>query len=283
MREKIENYLPLARSYFKNELWREKREYSKAEAWLDMVQMARYTPGTTTVTVRGKRIKYGRGEFTASIRHLRGAWGWGGNDRVKRFLNYLKMEDMISTDSSQGQTVITLKNFPKYNPEYPAAPTAKQSTPDPTPSQPKPDQPKTPPDPKTQSREITKTLVDYWNEINGTRFRSIKERIPQVHNRLKTFSADELKQAIYNRGKNEWTQKNEQHANWDALFRSDKQVEQWLARPPENKSGQKSPNKTRLLTESQARQHAEQSRREFTASLYQPVQKNGETFYIPPD
>lgn len=215
---------------------------------------------------------------------------------------------MISIDKSQGQNVITLNNYPKYNPAYgqptdQAAPQA--ATPEPhdaalTQKPPKPTN--TPPQPKSASqakpqpsnprqkpststehyRQITEELVEHWNQCNDTAFRSVNARIPQVRQRLKTFNVEELKKAIKTRSADPWIKQNNQQSNWDALFRNDKQIEHWLERSPKPAgNGALKPENT--MSETEARRHAEQTRRQFSPGLYTTVEINGETRYIKPD
>ena len=112
-----EGYIPISRKLFESLWWLEEREFSKAEAWLDMIQSARFEASSAKMLVGCKVIEVGRGEFPATIRFLAKRWGWNKN-RVDRFLKLLVAENMITTRTASGtsQTIIKLCNYDDYNP-----------------------------------------------------------------------------------------------------------------------------------------------------------------------
>lgn len=112
-----EGYIPISRKLFESHLWLEEREFSKAEAWLDLIQSARFEANSTKVIVGCKVIEICRGEFPATIRFLAKRWGWNKN-RVDRFLKLLALEKMITTRTAIGtsQTIVKLCNYADYNP-----------------------------------------------------------------------------------------------------------------------------------------------------------------------
>lgn len=112
-----EGYIPISRKLFESLWWLEEREFSKAEAWLDLIQSARFEANSTKMLVGCKVIEVGRGEFPATIRFLSKRWGWNKN-RVDRFLKLLISEKMIATRTASGtsQTIIKLCNYDDYNP-----------------------------------------------------------------------------------------------------------------------------------------------------------------------
>jgi hypothetical protein len=85
----------------------EKRVYSKFEACIDLINMARYSTSEKKEYVGGKLITWGRGQVAASYRYLAVRWRWSVN-KVQRFMDLLIVDEMISVDHSQGQTVGTL-------------------------------------------------------------------------------------------------------------------------------------------------------------------------------
>ena len=59
-------------------------------------------------------MTWNRGQYPASVKFL--AKKWGRSERwVRSLLERLRRDKMITTDNSQGVTVITLVNFDKYN------------------------------------------------------------------------------------------------------------------------------------------------------------------------
>lgn len=111
-------YIPLYRSFFDHFLWGEEREFSKAEAWLDCIRMARFEESEAKKMINGKLIRWGYGEFPASIRFLKKRWKWKSNTKVENFLALLEQEDMVIIDKRQGQNIITLCNKRSYDPRF---------------------------------------------------------------------------------------------------------------------------------------------------------------------
>jgi len=108
-------YIPIFRKFFDHYLWEEDREYSKAEAWIDCIQMARYKKSEKKKLVAGNLITWGYGQFPASVRFLKKRWSWGSNTKVKNFLEMLESDDMIKVKKEQGQNIVTLCNYSKYD------------------------------------------------------------------------------------------------------------------------------------------------------------------------
>jgi hypothetical protein len=106
-------YIKLNRKFFQHPFWSEARLYSRAEAWLDLIQLARFEESTTEM-LGGKRFELQRGELPASRRHLELRWGWG-HSKVSTFLNSLCDLAMISRRQVAGQTIIKLLNYDTYN------------------------------------------------------------------------------------------------------------------------------------------------------------------------
>lgn len=110
----MEGYIKLSRSFFDNEIWQAARAFSDCEAWLDLIQSARFEASPTTSRIGSYEVTWGRGQYPASNRFLAKKWG-RSEQWVKTFLGKLKRKGMITTDNSQGVNVITLINFSKYN------------------------------------------------------------------------------------------------------------------------------------------------------------------------
>lgn len=105
-------YIKLHRKFFLNILWKEPREYSRAEAWLDLIQSARID--STQEIFNGREIEVRKGELVASRRYLEKRWGWGST-KVNNFLDFLRKNQMITTKKTSHQTIITLCNYDTYN------------------------------------------------------------------------------------------------------------------------------------------------------------------------
>lgn len=112
-----DGFLRLSRRFFSNEMWKEAREFSECEAWLDLIQSARFeaTDKAYSELIGGREISYSRGQYPASISFLMKRWRWS-EKKVRCFLAKLKKRGMITTCHKQGMNVITLCNYEEYNP-----------------------------------------------------------------------------------------------------------------------------------------------------------------------
>lgn len=112
-----EGFLRLSRRFFSNEMWKVAREFSECEAWLDLIQSARFeaTDEAYSELIGGREISYSRGQYPASISFLMKRWKWS-EKKVRYFLSKLKKKGMITTCNQQGMTVIALCNYDDYNP-----------------------------------------------------------------------------------------------------------------------------------------------------------------------
>lgn len=112
--ESGDGFIKLSRKFFSNKMWTASRAFSECEAWLDLIQSARFEASETTSRVGIHDITWRRGQYPAATSFLAKRWGWS-DQNVKTFLKKLKREEMITTDSTQGVNVITLCNFDEYN------------------------------------------------------------------------------------------------------------------------------------------------------------------------
>ena len=107
-------YIKLFRKFFENELWLEEREFSRAEAWIDLLQVACYMPSSRLI--KGKSIKLDVGDLIASERFLSERWNWG-RQKVRDFLKYLKKNHRITHRITQNESIISIVNYASYNNE----------------------------------------------------------------------------------------------------------------------------------------------------------------------
>lgn len=106
-------YLKLQRSFFTHWLWDEKHSFSKAEAFLDLLQLAAFVP--TKRMISGVLFDLQQGELVASVRYLSARWTWG-KEKVCGFLKLLESDGMLIRETRQGITVLSLCNYSEYNP-----------------------------------------------------------------------------------------------------------------------------------------------------------------------
>ncbi len=107
-------FIPLRRSFFSHPLWEERRAYSRAEAWLDMIATAAFQE--TKKLVAGALIEVPRGGIVASERFLSDRWMWS-RTKVRAFLDLLRTEEMVTTsgEKTTGCTIVLLCNYEQFN------------------------------------------------------------------------------------------------------------------------------------------------------------------------
>lgn len=109
-------YIRLSRKFFDNEYWRQDRTYSQAEAWLDLIQSARFEADPQMKLLsNGRRITVKRGEIHSSLRYLSNRWKWSVG-KVKRFMDYHTKKGETEHRREQGETIIKLCKYDSYNP-----------------------------------------------------------------------------------------------------------------------------------------------------------------------
>ncbi len=107
-------YIKISRKMFdgSDRLWEENRPRTKAEAWIDLIQMANWRTGQRIIGC--EIVELNRGEFLASYRYLANRWRWSKN-KVNTFLKLLQKSGRIK---GQRQTtfgyVYVLINYRAY-------------------------------------------------------------------------------------------------------------------------------------------------------------------------
>ena len=104
-------YFKLQRRFFAHALWEEERTFSKAEAFLDLLQLAAFK--LTKKIVKGSLITLEPGQLCGSERYLSGRWNWS-TKKVRAFLTLLEADRMVGIEKKREGSVITLRNYRKY-------------------------------------------------------------------------------------------------------------------------------------------------------------------------
>lgn len=109
-------FIPINRKLQEHPFWKEKRTYSRLEAWLWLIAEARFEKTEAAQVIGGKIVKWNRGECPVSLRFLALEWAWSKN-KVDNFLALLESEGMITKRTAKGtsQTILTLCNYGTYN------------------------------------------------------------------------------------------------------------------------------------------------------------------------
>lgn len=108
----MSGWIRLDRAILDNPIWSSKAEpFTKAQAWIDILLNANYKPNF--FFVRGIKVSLERGQLGWSQLTMAGRWGWSPK-KVKRFLKTLEEEQMVTLQTTQQTTVITVCNYSKY-------------------------------------------------------------------------------------------------------------------------------------------------------------------------
>lgn len=109
-----QGFLKVSRGYFKGFFWKEKRTFSKAEAWLDLLSSARYE--TTIELINGRMTEVRKGEVPISRRYLEERWKWGGT-KVLNFLEMLSSQGLKNQRQDRKQTILFICECGNYEDE----------------------------------------------------------------------------------------------------------------------------------------------------------------------
>lgn len=115
----MDGFIRLNRKFFANVYWSQQRTFSLSEAWLDLIQMARFDAEPATRELpNGRLITIKRGEIHAGLRFLSDRWGWSV-EKTQRYINKHIQKHEIERRTEQGESVLMLCNYDYYNPvEY---------------------------------------------------------------------------------------------------------------------------------------------------------------------
>lgn len=107
-------YFAVWRKIQDHKFYKEKRVYSKFEAWLDILMEAQYQEEPKEIILKMTLFKQHYGEILRSTRGWALRWRWT-RGRVTRFLLLLKNMKQIRTTNETQTTRITVLNYSKYD------------------------------------------------------------------------------------------------------------------------------------------------------------------------
>jgi len=109
-------YLALWRKSQDHPFFKERRIYSKWEAWLDMLLEARHKkePKDVIIGMQVVTCKYGESIYSLQTWGIR--WGWSPT-KVKRFFDLLTRMNQIRYESVIVTTRVSILNYNKYDPK----------------------------------------------------------------------------------------------------------------------------------------------------------------------
>lgn len=107
----MQGWISLHRQIQKHWLYIEKRQFSRFEAWIDLLLMVNHQDNK--FLLGNELIEVKRGSKVTSIRQLCDRWRWS-NTKVVKFLELLRDDGMLNFESDKKKTVITIENYDKF-------------------------------------------------------------------------------------------------------------------------------------------------------------------------
>lgn len=107
----MQGWIKLHRQILETDIFAEKRVYSKAEAWIDLLLRANHKD--ERILFNSNFITIKRGQHLTSMKKLGERWQWS-NKKVKKFLQLLERESMCTAKSTSKYTLLTLDNYDFY-------------------------------------------------------------------------------------------------------------------------------------------------------------------------
>jgi len=92
----------------------EKRVYSKAEAWIDILKNTQYEHEPQQRIIRGRAITQNYGEAILSTRYCGQCWGWHKTS-VERFFKLLEKMEMLCQKCVHSVNILIVINFSTYD------------------------------------------------------------------------------------------------------------------------------------------------------------------------
>ena len=104
-------WISLHRQFENHWLWTEKRVFSKAEAWIDILLSVNHSEQKVVIKQVVYTVK--RGDSIMSLDSWSNRWGWN-KSKVRRFFTTLQSDSMIVTKSETQTTRLTVCNYDSY-------------------------------------------------------------------------------------------------------------------------------------------------------------------------
>lgn len=104
------NYFVVNRKLIHSDFWLSE-PFSKPQAWIDMIALARYSSGEVTLKNIVKTLQ--RGQLAWSVKGLAERWRWS-RGKVTRFIAQLVAEGRITRDGDDVNLVLTIVNYDRF-------------------------------------------------------------------------------------------------------------------------------------------------------------------------
>jgi len=107
----MQGWIKLHRQILETNFFEEKRVYSKAEAWIDLLLRANHKD--ERILFNSNYITIKRGQHLTSMKKLAERWKWS-RTKVQKFLTLLEEDGMCTAKKTSKYTLLTLDNYDFY-------------------------------------------------------------------------------------------------------------------------------------------------------------------------
>lgn len=195
-------YIKLWRKIWTHKFFQEKRNFSRFEAWIDLIMQA--NGKEKEIIFDGKPLLIKRGQFLTSQRRLADRWGWS-KTKTRDFLKLSQKHDhSIDVHSDHKKSIITILNYSKYNP-LPGKKATTENKEKKTTERPLKDHrlDTTNKSIKNENKDNLYTIITHWNSKNiknleNRETKTKKKTIAKINTSLKDYSITEIIEAIDN-------------------------------------------------------------------------------------
>lgn len=195
-------WISLHRKVLDHPFYKEKRTFSRFEAWIDLLLMASHKDNQ--FMLGNELVEIEKGSFVTSEIKLMERWGWG-KTKLRNFLQMLENDSMIIKKSDRKKTTISICNYCVYQDSE-------------TKNKPQANHEQTNSKPiaytinnvNKDNKNIYSSVIDYLNEKAGTNYKPTSKKTQTlIKSRLnENFTLDDF-QAVIDIKVDQW--KNDSH------------------------------------------------------------------------
>ena len=103
----MQGWIKLHRTLLEHPFWLSE-PFTKAQAWVDLILLANHRPDFFFAA--GQKVPVDRGQVGRSLLTLGKRWKWS-RGKVNRFMSFLEKEAMISLETGQHSSIVTICNY----------------------------------------------------------------------------------------------------------------------------------------------------------------------------
>ena len=107
----VEGWILLHRKLQECEIWDNSQPFDMRSAWIDLLLLANHRDVEMVFDYEPMTVK--RGQYLTSVRKLGARWSWSKN-RTLKFLKLLESLNMITRDSTNQRTLVTIVKYDVY-------------------------------------------------------------------------------------------------------------------------------------------------------------------------